>query len=260
MTDTLLIEHDGPVATLTINRPHVRNALDRATTRALAQALHEAEADETTRAIVLTGHGGAFCAGADLKELADGVPYDPWAGSDAGPLHRVLSKPVIAAVSGVACAGGLGVALWCDIRIADESARFAVLSRRWGVPMSDGTTVRLPRIVGVGHALDMLLTARMVTAPEALQMGLVTRLVALGQALTEAQALAHALCAFPPIAMQSDRRSAYEQWDLSEAAAIANEAALSLQARQREAVEGARRFKEGAGRHGQTDAVRGRSD
>lgn len=249
-SDTLQILSDGPVRTLAINRPQVRNALDRATTQALARALREAEADDDVRVVVLTGNGGAFCAGADLKELADGVPYDPWAGSDAGPLHRVLAKPVIAAVSGVACAGGLGVALWCDIRVADDTARFAVLSRRWGVPMSDGTTVRLPRVVGMGHALDMLLTARMVDAREALQMGLVTRLVPTGQALAQAQALAHAISDFPPIAMHSDRRSTYEQWHLDEAAAIANEAALSLQAREREAMAGARRFAAGAGRHG----------
>jgi enoyl-CoA hydratase len=251
MTDKLRVSRDGPVTTLIINRPEVRNALDCETARALAQALKAFEADESARVAVLTGSGQAFCAGADLKELASGVPYEPWAGSESGPLHRVLNKPVIAAVSGMACAGGLGVALWCDIRLADETAKFAVLSRRWGVPMSDGTTVRLPRIVGMGRALDMMLTARAVEAQEALQMGLVTRVVPAGQAVVAAQALALSMAAFPQVAMRSDRRSTYEQWDLLEAQAIAHENELSLQARQLEATEGARRFAAGAGRHGQ---------
>jgi enoyl-CoA hydratase len=255
MTHTLKVSHDGPVTTLVINRPEVRNALDRETTQALAQALWAFEADEGARVAVLTGAGQAFCAGADLKELAAGVPYEPWAGSETGPLHRVLDKPVIAAVSGMACAGGLGVALWCDLRIADESAKFAVLSRRWGVPMSDGTTVRLPRIVGMGRALDMMLTARAVDAQEALQMGLVTRVVPVGQVVAAAQALAHSMAAFPQIAMRSDRRSTYAQWDLPEAEAIARENGLSLEARRLEATDGARRFAAGAGRHGQVGEV-----
>jgi enoyl-CoA hydratase len=254
MSQKLQVSRDGPVTTIVINRPEVRNALDRETTIALAQALAEFESDEAARVAVLTGSGGAFCAGADLKELAAGVPYDPWAGSEAGPLHRVLDKPVIAAVSGMACAGGLGVALWCDIRLADETAKFAVLSRRWGVPMSDGTTVRLPRMVGMGRALDMMLTARAVDAQEALQMGLVTRVVPAGQALAEAQALAHIMAAFPQVAMRSDRRSTYEQWDRVEAEAIARENELSLQARRLEATAGARRFAAGAGRHGEVAA------
>lgn len=248
---TVQVSREGPVTTVVINRPEVRNAMDRATARALAQALRGFEADPAARVAVLTGAGGAFCAGADLKELAAGVPYEPWAGSEEGPLHRVLVKPVIAAVSGMACAGGLGVALWCDIRIADESAKFAVLSRRWGVPMSDGTTVRLPRIVGMGRALDMMLTARAVDAGEALQMGLVSRVVPLGEAVQTAQAMAHLMAGFPPVAMRSDRRSTYEQWDLTEAQAIAHENALSLQARLEEAQAGAQRFADGAGRHGQ---------
>lgn len=250
MDDKIRVATDGPVTTITIDRPQVRNALDREATIALRDALRRFDEDADARVAVLTGSGGAFCSGADLKELATGVQYDPWAGSDDGPLHEPLSKPVIAAVSGVACAGGLGVALWCDIRIADTTASFAVLSRRWGVPMSDGTTVRLPRIVGMGHALDMLLSARVVDAEEALRIGLVTRLVPQGQALAQAQRLAHAIATFPQIAMRSDRRSAYEQWDLSEARAIANEAAHSVQAREREAVSGAKRFAAGEGRHG----------
>lgn len=250
MTDKILVAEDGPVTTLTINRPQVRNALDREAASALRDALCRFDANENARVAVLTGAGGAFCSGADLKELAAGTPYEPWAGSADGPLHQPLSKPVIAAVTGVACAGGLGVALWCDIRIGDPTARFAVLSRRWGVPMSDGTTVRLPRVVGMGHALDMLLSAKVVEADEALRIGLLTRLAAPGQALAEAQRLAHTMAAFPQIAMGSDRRSAYEQWDLSEAAAIDNELERSLEARRREAVAGAQRFAAGEGRHG----------
>jgi enoyl-CoA hydratase len=255
MTDKLQVSRDGPVTTMAINRPQVRNALDRETTLALAQALRDFEVDDDARVAVLTGNGGAFCAGADLKELAGGVAYDPWAGSDAGPLHRVLEKPVIAAVAGVACAGGLGVALWCDLRVADETASFAVLSRRWGVPMSDGTTVRLPRVVGMGRALDMLLTARAVDAQEALRIGLVSEVVPAGRALAQAQALARRIAAFPQVAMRSDRRSAYEQWSLPEAQAIANENQRSLEARRVEAVSGAQRFAQGAGRHGRIEGA-----
>jgi enoyl-CoA hydratase len=250
MTDKILVARDGPVTTITINRPQVRNALDREAATALRDALRQFDEDPDARVAVLTGAGGAFCSGADLKELATGTQYEPWAGSADGPLHAPLDKPVIAAVTGVACAGGLGVALWCDLRVGDPSAKFAVLSRRWGVPMSDGTTVRLPRIVGMGHALDMLLSAKVVEAEEALRIGLITRLAAPGQAVAEAQQLARTIAAFPQIAMGSDRRSAYEQWDLAEAAAIANELAHSVEARRREAVAGAQRFAAGEGRHG----------
>lgn len=250
MTNKILTTRDGPVTTIAINRPEVRNALDREAASALRDAMRAFDADPDARVAVLTGNGGAFCSGADLKELAGGVEYEPWAGSADGPLHAPPGKPVIAAVSGVACAGGLGVALWCDIRVGDPSAKFAVLSRRWGVPMSDGTTVRLPRIVGMGHALDMLISAKVVEAEEALRIGLLTRLAAPGQALAEAQRLAHAIAGFPQIAMRSDRRSAHEQWDLGEAAAIANELAHSIDARRHEAVSGARRFASGEGRHG----------
>lgn len=254
MTDKILVATDGPVTTITINRPQVRNALDREAATALRDALRRFDADPEARVAVLTGAGGAFCSGADLKELATGTQYDPWAGNEDGPLHAPLGKPVIAAVTGVACAGGLGVALWCDIRIGDPTAKFAVLSRRWGVPMSDGTTVRLPRIVGMAHALDMLLSAKVVEAEEALRIGLLTRLAAPGQALAEAQQLARTIAAFPQIAMRSDRRSAYEQWDLAETQAIANELGHSVEARKREAVSGAQRFAAGEGRHGAVGA------
>ena len=202
------------------------------------------------RVAVLCGAGGSFCAGADLKELASGVHYEPWAGSANGPLRAPASKPVIAAVAGVACAGGLGVALWCDLRVADETAFFAVLSRRWGVPMSDGTTVRLPRLIGEGRALEMLLTARRVDATEAERIGLVNRVVPAGQARSAAEALAREIAAFPPIATLSDRRSLHDQAGRSLKDALAHEAALSLTARQQEAQMGAQRFASGAGRHG----------
>lgn len=252
MTDKIRVARSGPVTTITINRPQVRNALDREAATALAAALHAFERDPEAKVAVLTGAGSSFCAGADLKELAGGTDYEPWAGSAQGPLHRVLAKPVIAAVRGHACAGGLGVALWCDLRVADETASFAVLSRRWGVPMSDGTTVRLPRLIGMGRALDMLMTARSVGAHEALQMGLVNRVVADGAALGEAQALAAHIAQFPEVAMRSDRQSTYEQWDLPIAQAIARETELATDARRLEARAGAARFAAGAGRHGET--------
>lgn len=251
MAKKILVETVGPVTTIIINRPEVRNALDTEATRLLDAAVRDFEADDQARVAVLWGAGGSFCAGADLKELASGVAYEPWAGSARGPLRAPAAKPVIAAVAGYACAGGLGVALWCDLRVAEEDAAFAVLSRRWGVPMSDGTTVRLPRLIGESRALDMLLTARKVAAAEALQMGLVHRVVPTGQSRAQAEALAREIAAFPPIATLSDRRSLHEQAGQPLNDALAREAALSLEARQKEAQAGAQRFAQGAGRHGQ---------
>ena len=251
MSDKILVERRGPVTTLIINRPNSRNALDNEAAHGLAAALKAFEADANARVAVLTGAGGAFCAGADLKELGGGTDYFPWAGSDDGPLRAPLSKPVIAAVEGHACAGGLGVALFCDIRMVDETAVFGVFSRRWGVPMSDGTTVRLPRIVGLGRALDMLLTGRAVGADEAIAIGLATRKVARGTTRAAAERLAAEIAGFPPIAMTSDRQSAYESFDRDQAAAIGREMELSLAARRQESQTGAARFAAGAGRHGQ---------
>lgn len=250
MSDKILIDRQGPVTTITINRPRARNALDREATLALAAAIRDFEQDSEARVAVLTGAGGHFCAGADLKELASGIDYLPWAGSAEGPLHRPPAKPVIAAVAGHACAGGLGVALWCDLRVAERGAAFAVLSRRWGVPMSDGTTVRLPRLIGMSRALDMLLSARAVDGEEAVRIGLANRLAEDGCALAEAQALARSIAAFPPIAMLSDRASVYAQADLGHDEAIARELALASEARAREARTGAARFAAGEGRHG----------
>ena len=250
MTDKVLVERDGPVTTIIINRPKAKNALDKEAAHALADALHCFEADAEARVAVLTGAGSAFCAGADLKELGSGVDYFPWAGSEQGPLRAPLSKPVIAAIEGHACAGGLGVALFCDIRIVDDSAVFGVFSRRWGVPMSDGTTVRLPRIVGQGRALDMLISGRAVGADEAIAIGLATRKVARGTTRAEAEKLAREIAGFPPIAMTSDRQSAYESFDRDQQAAIRREMELSLEARAKESQKGAARFAKGEGRHG----------
>jgi enoyl-CoA hydratase len=246
----LLVERNAPVTTIIINRPQAKNALDNETAHALADALHAFDRDPEARVAVLTGAGGTFCAGADLKELGSGVDYFPWAGSEDGPLRAPLSKPVIAAIEGHACAGGLGVALFCDIRIVDDTAVFGVFSRRWGVPMSDGTTVRLPRVIGQGRALDMLLTGRAVGADEAIAIGLATRKVGRGTTRSEAEKLAREIAGFPPIAMTSDRQSAYESFDRDQLAAIRREMELSLSARRKEAQSGAARFAKGEGRGG----------
>jgi enoyl-CoA hydratase len=245
------IERDGLVTTAIINRPAVRNALDNEAARLLAEAIATFDADESARVLVVWGRGGAFCAGADLKEMAQaGAVYVPWASHEHGPTARLVSKPAIAAVEGHAVAGGLGLALWCDLRICDETAVFGVFSRRWGVPMSDGTTVRLPRLVGQGRALDMLLTGRPVSAQEALAIGLATRVVPKGTARAEAEALARQLAAFPQVTMNSDRRSALTQWDLPLAEALKREAEFAAQAKAEQAQAGAARFAGGAGRHG----------
>ena len=251
--DSILVSQDGPVTTVTINRPEVRNALDRAAAKRLAETFRKFDDDDTAKVAVLTGTDGAFCAGADLKEMAKEVDYEAWAGSEGGPTRPVLSKPVIAAVAGHACAGGLGLALWCDLRIADESAVFGVFSRRWGVPMSDGTTVRLPRLIGLGRALEMMLTGRAIAAEEALAIGLANRVVPKGEALQTAIDLALKIAGFPEIAMRSDRQSTYGQMGLGLEAAFELEHELAQEARRREAQSGAQRFAAGAGRHGSFD-------
>ncbi|WP_416898411.1 MAG: crotonase/enoyl-CoA hydratase family protein [Minwuia sp.] len=252
MSDELIVEREGAVAVFTINRPQARNALDDPTARALGAALKAFDEDDDLLAGVLTGTGGAFCAGADLKALAPG--YVAWAGDADGPCARELSKPLIAAVEGHAVAGGLGVALRCDIRIASETAVFGVFCRRFGVPMSDGTTVRLPRIVGQGRALHMLLTGEAVDARKALDWGLVTSVVPAGEARAAAVGTAQRLAKFPQIAMRSDVRSALEQWNFDSLwDAFANEKRLAEEAKRAEAVSGAARFAGGEGRHGQRD-------
>ncbi|MGK0169605.1 MAG: enoyl-CoA hydratase [Gammaproteobacteria bacterium] len=249
-SEAVEIERSGPVTTFTISRPGAKNALDMLTVRQLKQAFREFDDDPQQRVGVIYGSGGAFCAGADLKELSTGTLYDAWAGDETGWLGAPLSKPLLAAVEGHAVAGGLGLALYCDIRIADVSAIFGVYCRRFGVPMSDGTTVRLPRLIGESRAMAMMLTGRGVGAEEALSCGLVTEVVPAGQALTRTNALAQEIARFPQVAMCSDRQSVLQSRGQTLGAALRNEAALAQAAKQLEAQAGAKRFATGKGRHG----------
>jgi enoyl-CoA hydratase len=247
------VETDGPVAVVTIDRPAVRNAVDGPTADALAAAFRAFDADPARAAAVLTGAGGVFCAGADLKAIADGRGnrVTPDGNGPLGPTRMLLGKPVVAAVEGFAVAGGLELALWCDLRVAARDAVFGVYCRRWGVPLVDGGTVRLPRLVGMSHALDLILTGRGVSGDEALRMGLVNRLVEPGAALPAALALAHELARLPQRCLRSDRLSAYEQWGLPWAEAGRNEVRRGLDViGSGETREGAGRFAAGAGRHG----------
>jgi enoyl-CoA hydratase len=246
----ILVDREPPVTTITIDRPGVRNALDRAASAELARAFRTFDGDASAKVAVLTGAGGAFCSGADLRELAEGEMYEPWAASLEGPTANLLGKPVIAAIEGHACAGGLGLALWCDLRVIDETAVFGVFSRRFGVPMSDGTTVRLPRLIGLSRALDLLLTGRPVDAHEAIAIGLANRMAPRGEARAAAQALAREIASHPQAALLCDRRSAHEQFDRPLQAALRNEADRSREARERDAAAGAARFVAGEGRHG----------
>ena len=246
----ILVEKKGPVTTIIINRPEVRNALDQEGSDLLARSLKEFDQDDSQHVGVITGAGGAFCAGADLKEASKRVDYKAWAGHPEGPLHAPLSKPLIAAASGHAVAGGLGIALYCDIRIAEEDAVFGIFCRRWGVPMSDGTPTRLPRVIGMGPALDMMLTGKPVGAAEAKEMGLITRIVKNGAARREAEKLALQIAGFPPIAMLSDRHAIYYQEGRPEAEAVEEEWKSAQEAQFKEAQAGAARFAEGDGRHG----------
>ncbi|MBT4688140.1 MAG: crotonase/enoyl-CoA hydratase family protein [Rhodospirillaceae bacterium] len=245
------VQQQGPVTTVIINRPEVRNALDNDAARGLGRAMRDFDADDSQAVAVLSGAGGAFCAGADLKQVAGSSDYVAWAGDPDGPTNPTLSKPVIAAVEGHAVAGGLGIALWCDIRIVDETTVFGVFCRRWGVPMSDGTTVRLPRLIGAARALDMLITGRGVNADEAIDWGLATRRAAKGQTRQVAEELALQIAGFPQIAMRSDRMSAYKQAGQTMEDAVRTEKELSQEAKAIEASEGAARFATGAGRHGE---------
>ena len=232
MSSNIITERDGPIVIVSIDRPERRNAVDRPTAQALADAFQSFEADANASVAVLTGRGGTFCAGADLKAIAAGEPnrVAPDGDGPMGSSRMLLSKPVLAAVEGHAVAGGLELALWCDMRIAAEDAVFGVFCRRWGVPLIDGGTVRLPRIVGQSHALDMILTGRAVSAPEASGMGLVNRLTEPGRALEEAVGLAHELSRLPQECLRQDRLSCLEQWSLSLGEAIANELDHGLRA------------------------------
>lgn len=252
----ILVDTDGPVRTFTINRPDQRNAVDRPTATALRDAFDAFEQDDSISVAVLTGAGDNFCAGADLTALSDPErrnEIEP-TGEGPGPMgpsRMLLSKPVIAAVSGYAVAGGLELALFCDLRVVERSAVFGVFCRRWGVPLIDGGTVRLPRVVGQGHALDMILTGRPVHADEAQRMGLATQVADNGEGLATAQALAHHIAAFPQLCLRADRLSAHRQWDLPLDQALSQEGAGGYPIVFEEAIAGADRFTKGAGRHGE---------
>ncbi len=251
---TVAYEADGPVAVITINRPAARNAVNPATARGLAEAFRSFDREAGQRVAVLTGAGGAFCAGFDLKETAAGRRDHRVESGDApmGPTRLKLSKPVIAAVEGPAVAGGLELALWCDLRVAAENAVFGVYCRRFGVPLMDLGTIRLPRLIGHSRAMDMILTGRGVSGEEAERIGLANRLVLPGQALAAAVALAQDLARLPQAALRSDRLSAIEQWELGWEQAVLNEFRLGLATvASGESEAGARRFAAGAGRHGE---------
>jgi enoyl-CoA hydratase/carnithine racemase len=250
---TVEFEIQGPVAIVTIRRPEVRNAVDGPTARALAEAFRRFDADENLAVAVLTGTAGTFCAGADLKALAagNGNRVEEEGDGPMGPTRMLLSKPVVAAVEGHAVAGGLELAIWCDLCVAARDAVFGVYCRRWGVPLVDGGTVRLARRIGHSHALDLILTGRGVSGEEALRMGLVNRLVEPGAARAAAVELASRIASFPQLCMRCDRLSSYHQWDIPLEAALREETRLGRQViRSGETAAGAQRFAGGAGRHG----------
>ena len=251
---TVTLEREGPVTIVTLSRPEARNAVDREAAAALADAFRAFEADDEARVAVLWGAGGVFSAGADLKAFAESRPnrIEPDGDGPMGPTRMVLSKPVIAAVSGYAVAGGLELACWCDLRVVEEDAVFGVYCRRWGVPLIDGGTVRLPRLIGLSRALDLILTGRPVDAQEALRIGLANRVVPQGEALAAARDLAATIARFPQGALRGDRRSAYEQLSLTLEAALANEFKLGLSSLG-EGAAGAARFASGLGRGGRPE-------
>lgn len=269
MTDespNVLVTRDGEITIVTINRPDVRNAVNPATAQALADAFIAFDNDESSKVAVFEGANGTFCAGADLKAVRAGdygafpqieeeLPaHDPR--GPMGPSYMRLSKPVIGAISGHAVAGGLELSLWCDMRVVEQDAIFGVFCRRWGVPLVDGGTVRLPRLIGHSNAMDMILTGRAVGAEEARMMGLANKVVAPGTARQEAIAIAKQIAAFPQLCMLNDRKSAYEQWDLSFEEAMANENRLGRDVmRSGETVTGAARFAGGKGRGGSFDDI-----
>ena len=255
---TVLTERHGSILVVTLNRAGVRNAVDRPTADALRHAFEDFERDDSLCVAVLQGAGGNFCAGADLAALSDqqrrnqidaeGVGPGPM-----GPTRLQLSKPVIAAVTGYAVAGGLELALWCDMRVAEQNAVFGVFCRRWGVPLIDGGTVRLPRLIGQSRAMDMILTGRPVEATEALSFGLANRVAENGKALEVAMEMAQQIAAFPQRCLRADRHSALQQWQLPEALALQQEGAGGYPVVFEEALAGAQRFSKGEGRHGQFD-------
>src|SRR6266568_1318974 len=255
---TVRYETDGPIAIVTIDQLDVANAVDAETAERLVEAFEKFDADPDLSVAILTGAGGKFSAGGDLKAMMEGrgITVRPDGPGPLGPTRMMLSKPVIAAVEGHAVAGGLELALWCDLRVASEDAIFGVFCRRWGVPLIDGGTVRLPRLIGHSHALDLILTGRGVSGQEALMMGLANRLVPHGESLNAALALASELARFPQHCLRSDRLSSYEQWGMPLEQALGNETRRGLEViNSGETREGARRFASGHGRHGNMDDI-----
>jgi enoyl-CoA hydratase len=252
--NSVVVAHDGPVTIVTINRHEVRNAVDGPTASALADAFRAFDTDNSSAVAVLTGAGGTFCAGADLAAIITGTNanrVDPEGDGPMGPSRMSLSKPVIAAIEGYAVAGGLELAIWCDLRVSAADATFGVFCRRWGVPLIDGGTVRLPRLIGMGRALDLIITGREVGADEALAIGLANRVVASGTALDAAVTWAKEIAALPQDCLRNDRASAYAQWDQPLDDALATEFAFGLDSLSSpEIADGAARFASGAGRHG----------
>lgn len=251
---SVLVEQSGPVTTIVINRPERRNAVDPPTAEALRTAFADFESDPDAAVAVLTGAGDHFCAGFDLKAFASAsgadMQYDPAGPGPMGPTRELLSKPVIAAVEGYSVAGGMELALWCDLRVVAETATFGIFCRRWGVPLIDGGTVRLPRIVGQGRALDLILTGRPVGAREAFEIGLANRFVPEGEARREAEALAADIARFPRLCMETDRMSAFRGWDHDLGSALRAEAEAGQAPVIQGAQEGAARFAGGKGRSG----------
>lgn len=259
MTDKVSVERVGTATVVTIERPGVRNAVDGETARALAAAFRAFDDDDESTVAILQGRDGHFCAGADLKAVAAGKDSNPMSHDGDGPMgpsRMQLSKPVIAAIAGHAVAGGLELALWCDLRVMETTARLGVFCRRWGVPLVDGGTVRLPRLIGHSRAMDLILTGRPVDAQEAFSIGLANRLAEHGQALQVALELAQQISAFPQMCMRSDRLSALEQWGQPIDEALANEFTRGLDViASRETVTGASRFASGRGRHGDFEDI-----
>ncbi len=255
----VLTEKKDRVFTVIINRPEVKNAVDGKTAEELARAFRKFDADAESDVAVLWGAGGCFCAGADLKAVASPTPshrLEKTGNGPMGPSRMLLSKPVIAAISGYAVAGGLELALWCDLRVVEKSAVFGVFCRRWGVPLIDGGTVRLPRLIGLSRALDLILTGRPVESNEALAMGLANRVVDDGSSREEAEKLARELIKFPQNCLRHDRLSAYEQFSMDLPQAILNEFHHGMEViKSGETASGARRFSGGKGRHGTYDDI-----
>ena len=254
----ITVQKENHLTIILINRPQVKNAVDGETAQELADAFRVFDQDEDSYVAILGGLGGTFCAGADLKAVAEGRGNrtEPTGDGPMGPSRMLLSKPVIAAVSGYAVAGGMELALWCDLRVMETNAVMGVFCRRWGVPLIDGGTIRLPRLIGMSRAMDLILTGRPVEAEEAFQMGLANRVVEAGEALSAAKVLATQLCAFPQRCMRNDRLSVYEQWNLPLDQALSNEFKKGMKTIDSKETEiGAKRFASGKGRHGNFEDI-----